>query len=100
MLVARDMRVALAIGFALALALGSLPPSVQALEPGTDEGRAGMCEDFDGLSFVFCVAMCEARECDRQPVGDERCEILAQGFASASHGAVAPCGLSGSPGAI
>jgi len=59
-----------------------------------------MCEDFDGLSFVFCVAMCEARECDRQPAGDDRCERLARGFASVSNGGVAPCAPSLSHGAI
>jgi hypothetical protein len=94
------MRFALAIGFALALALGSFPAAVQALEPGTDESRAGVCEDFDGLSFVFCVAMCEARECDRQPAGDERCEVLARGFAGVSNGAVVPCARSSSPGPV
>jgi hypothetical protein len=50
-----------------------------------------MCDDFDGLSFVFCVAMCEARECDRLPANHDRCETLAQGFASVSHGAAPPC---------
>jgi hypothetical protein len=60
-------------------------------EVGTDPSRAGMCDDFDGLSFVFCVAMCEARECDRLPANDDRCETLAQGFASVSNGAAPPC---------
>jgi len=94
------MRLALAIAFALALSCVPSPAPVQALEPGTNGSRAGMCEDFDGLSFVFCVAMCEARECDRQPAGDDRCELLARGFASVSNGAVAPCAPSLSHGAI
>jgi hypothetical protein len=87
LLFARAMRLALAIAFALALS----PVSVAGPEPGTDSSRAGMCDEFDGLSFVFCVAMCEARECDRQAPGDERCELLARGFASVSNGAAAPC---------
>lgn len=94
------MRSALAIVFALAMTCLSGPVSSAAIEPGTDEARAGMCEDFDGLSFVFCVAMCEARECDRQPAGDDRCELLAKGFANVSNGAVAPCAPGRSPGSI
>jgi hypothetical protein len=84
------MRLALAIALTLAL---SLPPVVRAhaFEPGTDESRAGMCDAFDGLPFVFCVAMCEARECDRQPFGDDRCEVLAEGFANVTNGATPPC---------
>jgi hypothetical protein len=85
------MRPALAIGFALALTCVPALATVHALELGTDESRAGMCDDFDGLSFVFCVAMCEARECDRQAPGDDHCELLARGFANVSNGAVAPC---------
>ena len=93
------MRSALAIVFALILTISLLVSPAVSLEPGQDETRAGMCADFDGLPFVFCVAMCEARECDRQPVGDDRCELLAKGFASVTNGAVAPCvpGLAPSP---
>lgn len=94
------MRLALAIGFALALACVPARATVHALELGTDESRAGMCDDFDGLSFVFCVAMCEARECDRQAPGDDRCELLARGFANVSNGAVAPCVPSLSRGTV
>jgi len=94
------MRLALAIGFALALACVPAPATVHALEPGTDESRAGICHNFDGLSFVFCVAMCEARECDRQAPGDDRCELLARGFASMSSGAVLPCASSLPRGAV
>jgi len=94
------MRVALAIAFALGLTLASAPIRVSADELGTDPARAGMCDDFDGLPFVFCVAMCEARECDRLPPSDERCAALAQGFASVSPGAVAPCGSPPAHGTI
>jgi len=85
------MRLALAIALTLALSSLPLPCVVHAFEPGTDESRAGMCDEFDGLPFVFCVAMCEARECDRQPSGDERCAILAEGFANVTNGAAPPC---------
>ena len=91
MLPARDIRSAFAIVFALILTISGPASPAASLEPGEDETRAGMCEDFDGLPFVFCVAMCEARECDRQPVGDDRCELLAKGFATVTNGAVAPC---------
>ena len=94
------MRSAHAIAIALALNCLISPISGAAFESGTDETRAGMCEDFDGLAFVFCVAMCEARECDRQPVGDDRCEVLAKGFSSMSTGAVAPCAPGRTPGSI
>jgi hypothetical protein len=94
------MRVALAIVFALGLTLASAPLRVSAEELGTDPSRAGMCDDFDGLPFVFCVAMCEARECDRLPASDDRCAALAQGFASVSNGAVAPCSAGSSHGSI
>jgi hypothetical protein len=85
------MRFALAIAFALSSTMLVLATPAVSVEPGRDESRAGMCADFDGLPFVFCVAMCEARECDRQPVGDDRCEILAKGFETVTNGAVAPC---------
>jgi hypothetical protein len=94
------MRSALAIAFALALANAVPGSRAVALEPGQDEARAGMCEDFDGLPFVFCVAMCEARECDRQPIGDDRCELLAKGFATVTNGATAPCVPGAHPGSI
>jgi len=85
------MRLALAIAFALALTCAPASTIAADDEPGTDESRAGMCEDFQGLPFVFCVAMCEARECDRQAPGDERCAILAAGFATVTNGAKSPC---------
>jgi hypothetical protein len=94
------MRLALAIVFALALAAVAVPSNAPADEPGTDELRAGMCEGFDGLSFVFCVALCEARECDRQEPGDERCAVLARGFASASGGMTPPCAVPALHGSI
>ena len=89
------MRVALAIVLALALACVAAPVRTSADEPGTDESRAGMCDGFDGLPFVFCVALCEARECDRQDPGDERCTVLARGFANATGGMTPPCAAPG-----
>jgi hypothetical protein len=61
------------------------------VEPGLDDDRAGMCDAFDGLAFTFCVALCEARECDRRPAGDERCAVLQRGFERVSDGYRAPC---------
>jgi hypothetical protein len=91
------MRVAVAIALALALAFVAVPPraAAEAEELGTDELRAGMCDAYDGLSFVFCVALCEARECDRQAAADERCAILARGFANATGGMTPPCAAPG-----
>ena len=85
------MRRAFAIGLALAIVAASAPPRASADAVGTDETRAGMCDGFEGLPFVFCVAMCEARECDRLPASDERCAVLADGFASVAKGAMLPC---------
>jgi hypothetical protein len=53
--------------------------------------RAGMCDAYDGLAFTFCVALCEARECDRRASDDARCALLARGFARMTRGGVAPC---------
>lgn len=97
MLSAVDMRSALAIGLALALAVVLASPASAAPEPGTDGGRAGMCDGFDGLPFVFCVALCEARECDRRASGDERCVALARGFARVTDGASPPCATASRP---
>ena len=94
------MRRALAIAFSLVLSVASAGPLARADELGTDESRAGMCDDFDGLPFVFCVAMCEARECDRLGADHERCEVLARGFASVTNGATPPCASSSGRGAI
>lgn len=76
---------------ALALVTAFATTSATAETRGTDEARAGMCDAYDGLPFVFCVAMCEARECDRLGASDERCEILAEGFAAVTNGAAPPC---------
>lgn len=94
------MRPAIAIAFALALSFAPASTLAANVEPGTDEARAGMCAAFDGLPFVFCVAMCEARECDRQAPGDERCATLAAGFATVTNGATSPCGGAFRPGTI
>jgi len=58
---------------------------------GADETRAGMCAEYSGLAQGFCVALCEARECDLRPSDDERCAILRRGFERASGGVRAPC---------
>lgn len=65
-------------------------------DPGTDATRAGTCDGFTGAAFTFCVAYCEARECDRQPAGDERCRLLRRGFDRVTGSAAPPC-LSGPP---
>jgi hypothetical protein len=83
------MRFSLAILAALLL-LGSGAPAV-AFEPGTDDARAGMCDRFGGVAFTFCVAYCEARECDRQPLSDERCMALRRGFDRVAEGILPPC---------
>lgn len=62
-----------------------------AFEPGTDDARAGLCDAFAGVAFTFCVAFCEARECDRQPPGDERCILLRRGFDRVTGGVTPPC---------
>jgi hypothetical protein len=85
------MRPALAIAFSLILSVASAGSLARADDLGTDESRAGMCDDFGGLPFVFCVAMCEARECDRLDADDQRCEVLARGFATVTNGAAPPC---------
>jgi len=54
-----------------------------------------MCNAFDGLAFTFCVALCEARECDRQPLDDVRCDALQRGFDRVSDGRTAPCEAGG-----
>jgi hypothetical protein len=85
------MRLGLTIVLALAFACIAVPSATAGEEPGTNELRAGMCDGFDGLPFVFCVALCEARECDRQDPSDERCALLARAFATATDGMVPPC---------
>jgi hypothetical protein len=89
------VRSAFAIACALGLAIASAPTTGAAFEPGTDDARAGMCAPFDGVAFTFCVALCEARECDRQPLDDERCAVLRGAFDRASGGGPAPCETTG-----
>jgi hypothetical protein len=84
------MRLSLAIVSAIVL-LNVATLSALAAEVGADESRAGVCGDFDGVAFTFCVALCEARECDRQPSDDARCALLRHGFARVTGGALAPC---------
>ena len=84
------MRRALAILFASAfLVLPLVPPHAQEILP--DDDRAGMCDAFEGLSFTFCVALCEARECDLLAADDARCALLRRGFERAAAGAILPC---------
>lgn len=85
------MRRALAILFAVALSR-VVEPSLAAAPPlGADGGRAGMCTAFDNLAFTFCVAFCEARECDRLPVTDETCRVIRRGFERVTGGETPPC---------
>ncbi len=65
--------------------------SLAAAELGTHEERAGMCDAFAGVAFTFCVAYCEARECDRLTVDDPRCTTILHGFARVTGGATPPC---------
>lgn len=77
---ARAMRRALAILFASLLLIPLLSLRLDAEVAAPDEGRAGMCAEYDGIPFAFCVAICEARQCDRLGSGDDRCTILQRGF--------------------
>jgi phage-related baseplate assembly protein len=56
-----------------------------------DEARAGMCAELSGVALGFCVALCEARQCDLRPDDDERCAILRRGFERATGGLPPPC---------
>jgi hypothetical protein len=80
-----------AAAFIFALLLLTAPGAAEVPEAGTDDSRAGMCEDFSGLAFGFCVALCEARECDLQSPGDERCAVLRRGFERVTGGHQPPC---------
>jgi len=92
------MRSALAIALACGLFIaGPAGARFATAEPAApvesppDEGRAGMCDAFDGLAFTFCVALCEARACDLRAPDDDTCMLLRRGFARTSDGAAAPC---------
>jgi hypothetical protein len=74
----------------IAMLLLAAPMRARSL-PEPDETRAGMCAEFSGLALGFCVALCEARQCDLRPNDDERCAILRRGFERASDGLPAPC---------
>jgi hypothetical protein len=58
--------------------------------------HAGSCDGFDGVAFAFCVAICEARECHRQPLYDDRCATLRSGFDRVTGGESVPCELGSS----
>jgi len=64
---------------------------------GAGDERAGMCDAFDGVAFTFCVAFCEARECDLAAPGDERCETILRGFTRVTGGATPPCTTTHAP---
>jgi len=66
-----------------------LVPPCLAAEPKS-VGSA-ICDGYDGLPFAFCVAICEARECHRQPAYDKRCATLRSGFGRVTGGQSAPC---------
>jgi hypothetical protein len=92
------MRRALAIAFACGFLMGAASPRVSAAKDFADappreqeDARAGMCDDFDGPAFTFCVALCEARDCDLLDAGDTRCTLLRRGFADVSGGVAPPC---------
>jgi hypothetical protein len=90
------MRRALAILCAMAslIVLTAQPSRAVVASAPWDQGRAGMCDAFDGLAFTFCVAICEARMCDLLVSEDERCMILERGFDRVTDGAAPPCLLS------
>jgi hypothetical protein len=71
--------------------LVAAPLAAQQNDAVTAVKRDGVCDGFDGLAFAFCVAICEARECHRQPPYDERCATLRSGFDRVTGGQSAPC---------
>jgi len=92
LLLALAMPRALAILFASAVIILAPTSRVGAHVHGaSSDERAGMCDAFDGISFTFCVAFCEARECDLHAADDARCAILRHGFARATGGSSPPC---------
>ena len=80
----------IALTFAILMVAAPLSAAAER-EAGTNDRRAGMCEEFSALAFAFCVALCEARECDLQPSDDQRCTVLRRGFDRASGGLQPPC---------
>jgi hypothetical protein len=81
----------IAVASVFALLLFAVPSGGSMRERAPDETRAGMCADFSGLAFGFCVALCEARQCDLQPPSDERCAVLRRGFERTTGGLEPPC---------
>ena len=59
-----------------------------------EDTRVGMCDAFDGVTFTFCVALCEARTCDLRDADDAACMQLRRGFARVSGGSLLPCDAS------
>ncbi len=99
MLRAIAMRRALAIAFACGFLMGAASPRLSTANdfadvppaPEQEDARAGMCDDFDGPTFTFCVALCEARDCDLLDADDAHCLLLRRGFSNVSGGASLPC---------
>jgi hypothetical protein len=77
------------------LAQGAVPEHSSVVAPAPDDIRAGMCDGFDGPAFTFCVALCEARNCDTRDANDARCTVLRRGFARVTKGASPPCEVGG-----
>jgi hypothetical protein len=88
------MRRALAIVFASALVAVVVRPAWSD-EPAPSDDRAGMCDAYEGVSFTFCVAYCEARDCDVLAADDARCALLRRGFESTTGDTALPCDLAG-----
>jgi hypothetical protein len=84
------MRRAFAVLFAIvSLSLVTVPAAADTVA-SADDDRVGLCAPFEGIAFVFCVALCEARMCDRLDRDDARCGVLRRGF-SRTTGEAAPC---------
>ena len=84
-------RNAIAVLLIGALLQFAMPSRAATLQTEADESRAAMCAEFSGVALGFCVALCEARQCDLRPDDDERCAILRRGFERASGGLLPPC---------
>jgi hypothetical protein len=71
--------------------LGAVPLAAEQNDAAIEVKSDGSCDGFDGLAFAFCVAICEARECQRKSIHDERCATLRSGFDRVTGGQSAPC---------
>lgn len=92
MLTAGAMRRALALLSAIAFLVLAGPPYATAdADVNAADERAGSCAGFEGVAFVFCVALCEARACDLRDPDDARCAVLRRGFSRTAGGLAPPC---------